>query len=166
LQNDWPTVDTVVLCAGVSESRLSISNLSDMPLILRVNLQENIRISTRFLQEYQRFVGGNASKTNKTLKDQVKAPAVTNHHSFCLVTISSLLANKGGFGASTYAASKAGLIAFNRALSLEAGALYKKKAGQSNQAPAFRVNTVLPGYIDTPMTKGMALIHHLTKAMG
>lgn len=87
----------------------------------------------------------------------VERPDLSNSNtkkSLCLVSVASLLAHKGGYGASVYAASKAGLIAYNRALTVEAGAIYKKKSEKWPEVPPFRINTVSPGYIDTPMTKG------------
>ena len=72
--------------------------------------------------------------------------------SYCFVALSSLLAIKGGEGASAYAASKAGLLAFTRALSLEASTIQKRNPAEN---VSFRANVVLPGYVHTPMTKGM-----------
>jgi NAD(P)-dependent dehydrogenase (short-subunit alcohol dehydrogenase family) len=74
----------------------------------------------------------------------------------CIVNVSSLLASHGGAGASVYAASKAAVVcklnsilasewttkinvAFSRALAEEYGRL------------GIRVNTLLPGFIDTDM---------------
>ncbi|ATY66349.1 3-ketoacyl-(acyl-carrier) reductase [Cordyceps militaris] len=57
----------------------------------------------------------------------------------CIINVSSLMATHGGFGATAYAASKAGLIAFTRALCLEL-------------APrSIRVNALLPGWVDSDM---------------
>ncbi|KAF4584377.1 3-ketoacyl-(acyl-carrier-protein) reductase [Ophiocordyceps camponoti-floridani] len=57
----------------------------------------------------------------------------------CIINVSSLMANKGGYGATAYAASKAGLIAFTRALCFEMA------------ARSIRVNALLPGWVDSPM---------------
>ncbi|KAI1842776.1 hypothetical protein JX266_011097 [Neoarthrinium moseri] len=59
----------------------------------------------------------------------------------CIVNISSLLAVQGGLGASVYAASKAGIVGLTRSFALEVGRF------------GVRVNVLLPGYIQTDMTK-------------
>ncbi len=58
-----------------------------------------------------------------------------------IVLIASILALRGGFGSSSYAASKAGVIALAKSAAAEAGAF------------GVRVNVVAPGYIKTPMTE-------------
>ncbi len=57
-----------------------------------------------------------------------------------IVLIASILALRGGFGSSSYAASKAGVVALAKSAAAEAGAF------------GIRVNVVAPGYIRTPMT--------------
>ncbi|KAM3079565.1 hypothetical protein ACMFMG_005980 [Clarireedia jacksonii] len=61
----------------------------------------------------------------------------------CIINISSLLGMKGGKGSAAYAASKAGVLGLTRALAAELG-----PAG-------IRVNAIVPGYIETDMTKAM-----------
>ncbi|KAL2214100.1 3-ketoacyl-reductase, partial [Sarocladium strictum] len=57
----------------------------------------------------------------------------------CIVNVSSLMATKGGAGATAYAASKGGVLAFTRALCREYG------------VNSIRVNALLPGWVDSPM---------------
>lgn len=57
-----------------------------------------------------------------------------------IINIASLLAQKGGRGASVYAASKAGIVGLTRSLVTET-------AGTN-----IRINCILPGYITTNMT--------------
>ena len=60
-----------------------------------------------------------------------------------IINISSIIANTGFSGLSVYAASKAGLIGFTKSLSRE--------VGKHN----ITVNAILPGYMETEMTKGI-----------
>ncbi|KAK7208845.1 hypothetical protein V2G26_016023 [Clonostachys chloroleuca] len=57
----------------------------------------------------------------------------------CIINVSSLMAMKGAIGATVYAASKAGVVGFTRALCLEMS------------ARSIRVNALLPGWVDSPM---------------
>lgn len=68
----------------------------------------------------------------------------------CIINIASLLGIKGGYGATAYAASKAGVLGFTRALVCELG-----QQAHIN----VRVNALVPGYIDTPMTQGKYMHH-------
>ncbi|GJD04637.1 short-chain dehydrogenase [Colletotrichum higginsianum] len=62
----------------------------------------------------------------------------------CIINIASLLAEKGSPGTSVYAASKAGIIGFTHALSVELGPL------------RIRANAIVPGYIETNMLASMS----------
>ncbi|RFN43484.1 3-ketoacyl-(acyl-carrier-protein) reductase [Fusarium flagelliforme] len=105
-------VDVLVNCAGVSQtSFIKRTSDEDIRNILDTNLQSAIL----------------ASKYAKM-----------NAHG-CIINVSSLMANKNGAGASVYAASKAGLVAFTRALATE----YSPRS--------IRVNALLPGWIASPM---------------
>ncbi|KAL7819240.1 3-ketoacyl-reductase [Trichoderma aethiopicum] len=57
----------------------------------------------------------------------------------CIINVSSLMATKGGLGASAYAASKAGVIGFTRALCREMA------------SRSIRVNALLPGWVNSSM---------------
>jgi 3-oxoacyl-[acyl-carrier protein] reductase len=61
-----------------------------------------------------------------------------------IVLVASINGERGKFGQSNYAASKAGLISLARSVSRETGRF------------GIRVNAVAPGMIETPMTRGLA----------
>jgi len=62
-----------------------------------------------------------------------------------LVFVSSINGERGKFGQANYAASKAGVIGLAKTAAKELGRY------------GVRVNTVSPGYIDTPMTKPLSI---------
>ena len=64
-----------------------------------------------------------------------------------IISISSVVGSSGNLGQANYAASKAGVEGFSRALALELG------------SRNITVNCVAPGFIDTDMTKGISEEH-------
>lgn len=71
-------------------------------------------------------------------------PVFMRARSGCIVNIASVSGVMGVPGQTNYAAAKAGMIGFTRALAKEVG-----KVG-------IRVNVVAPGYIETDMTAGLS----------
>lgn len=61
-----------------------------------------------------------------------------------IVNISSLVGQRGNFGQTNYAAAKAGVIGFTKALSKELGRF------------GINVNAVAPGFIETRITEGLS----------
>lgn len=59
-----------------------------------------------------------------------------------IINISSAMAHRGGSGSTVYAASKAGVIGFTKALAQELG------------PRGIRCNSIAPGYIETDMVSG------------
>ncbi|KAM0733157.1 (3R)-3-hydroxyacyl-CoA dehydrogenase [Formica fusca] len=57
-----------------------------------------------------------------------------------IINVSSIIATRGNIGQCSYSASKAGVIAMTKSASMEFGQF------------GIRVNAILPGFIDTPMT--------------
>lgn len=64
-----------------------------------------------------------------------------------VVLVSSINGQRGRFGQANYAASKAGLIGLAKTAALELGGF------------GIRVNCVAPGWIETPLTAGLAAEH-------
>ena len=75
----------------------------------------------------------------RTAVQEMIAADVSNGGS--IVNISSIIAKTGNMGQANYAASKAGVIALAKTASIEFAQF------------GVRVNTVLPGFIETPMTE-------------
>ncbi|RPA72429.1 NAD(P)-binding protein [Ascobolus immersus RN42] len=89
-----------------------------------------------------------ASVLDTNLKGTILAtktllPTLMKSRNGVIVNISSLLAVKGMQGSSIYAASKAGLLGLQRSLVCEL------------KGKGVRVNTVLPGFVESGMTEGM-----------
>lgn len=73
---------------------------------------------------------------------QIIGKQMLRQKSGVIINIASLLAIHGGAGSAAYAASKAGVVGLTRALAAELG------------SAGVRVNAVLPGYVESDMTKG------------
>lgn len=114
-------ISVLVNCAGITQSELFVKTEPDrIQEIVDTNLT-SLMIGTRYLLR-NRYFGKEGDKS--------------------IINIASLLGTHGGHGAVTYAASKAGVLGFTRALSAELG---RQK---------IRVNAVIPGYVETDMVKG------------
>jgi len=129
-------IDVLVNCAGTSQSSLFYrTNEVELNRILNTNLTALIA-GTRFLMRYG-YLRVSASGISL-----VHPQSTTTTTTSSIINISSLLGLHGGFGAVTYAASKAGVLGFTRGLAAEA-------------AHRVRVNAIVPGYINTDMTKDL-----------
>jgi NAD(P)-dependent dehydrogenase (short-subunit alcohol dehydrogenase family) len=86
---------------------------------------------------------------NKYLSSTTKSRAEAgSQYTPSIINVSSLLGVSGGHGAVAYAASKAGVMGFTRALAAE----YVQHG--------VRVNAIVPGYVESDMTKGTNLQLH------
>lgn len=125
-------MDILVNAAGVSHtSLLPLTSDSTITNNLTTNLQGTIlacRALTRRIIR-RRDSGGDATK--------------------CIINISSLLGSKGGVGATTYAATKAGITALTRAIAAEGVSFTRTGKGAK-----LRANVIVPGYIHTKMLDG------------
>lgn len=129
--DDSSKVDVLVNCAGITQSRLfTTTPAEDIQNIVDTNLTA-LMLGTRFLLR------------NKYLSSTTKSRADAGFsHTPSIINVSSLLGVSGGHGAVAYAASKAGVLGFTRALAAE----YVQHG--------VRVNAVVPGYVESDMTKG------------
>ena len=111
-------IDVLVNCIGITHPEpLFSANASAWENVVKSNLFSAMRIT------------------------QAAIIPLVSRKKGAIIHISSIFGSVGGAGQSSYCASKAGLDAMTRALSLEL-------AGKN-----IRVNTVAPGYIETEMTK-------------
>lgn len=120
LCNRFDRLDVLVHCAGITRDGV-LWKLDDAAWseVLRTNLDSAFLL----------------------LRETV--PLMRNGDGGSIVLVSSINAERGKFGQSNYAASKAGLIGLARTAARETG-----KFG-------IRVNVICPGMIDTPMTAAL-----------
>lgn len=113
-------IDTVVHCAGiVRDSVLWKMDPAAWSDVLRVNLDSAFHLMRAAIPVMRRNAAG------------------------AVVLVSSINGERGKFGQSNYAASKAGLISLGRSLAREVGRF------------GIRVNVVAPGMIDTAMAQAL-----------
>ncbi|KAM0451283.1 hypothetical protein ACHAPV_005265 [Trichoderma viride] len=105
-------IDILVNCAGISQTTF-LKRTPD--------------------EELSRIVDTNLLATMLVCKHAKMRP------NGCIINVSSLMATKGGLGATAYAASKAGVVGFTRALCREMA------------SRSIRVNALLPGWVNSSM---------------
>jgi NAD(P)-dependent dehydrogenase (short-subunit alcohol dehydrogenase family) len=108
--------------------------------IINTNLT-SMMLGTRFLLRNGYLRAPKTAKANEEKEGEKRE----KEFSPVIINVSSLLGVKGGYGAVAYAASKAGVQGFTRALATEYA------------SHKVRVNAVVPGYVETEMTKGMCV---------
>ncbi|KAF1830623.1 NAD(P)-binding protein [Decorospora gaudefroyi] len=137
-QTDWRNsstdpsrIDVLVNCAGLSQAKLFTALAEGaMATLVSINLTAMMQ-GTKFLIRH----GYLRNRQGKDEGEDDFAPVVIN--------VSSLLGLRGGYGAVAYAASKAGVLGFTRALATEYA------------SHGVRVNALVPGYVDSNMTKNL-----------
>ena len=121
IKNEFGHLDILVNNAGaLSDKTLKNMTKEQWDLVLSTNLNGAFNVTKHALS---------------MLKDNGR-----------IINISSIAGINGNFGQTNYAASKAGIIGFTKALARELG---KRK---------ITVNAVAPGFIDTQMTKAIPFI--------
>ncbi len=93
-------------------------------------------------EEWDQVINTNLSSIFRMTKAMVRG--MTKARWGRIISISSVVASSGNAGQSNYAAAKAGLEGFSRALAMEIG------------SRGITVNTVAPGFIDTDMTRELS----------
>ena len=96
-------------------------------------------------EEWEDVINTNLSSIFRLSKALVRG--MTKERWGRIISISSVVGSSGNLGQANYAASKAGVEGFSRALALELG------------SRNITVNCVAPGFIDTDMTKGISDEH-------
>lgn len=110
-------LDAVIACAGINRDQVAWKlDEEDWRRVLAVNLDGTFHLLRAAIPHFRAAGAGTA------------------------VAISSINGERGSFGQTNYAASKAGVIALVKSLARETGRF------------GIRVNAVSPGYIETPMT--------------
>ncbi|AAF39350.1 beta-ketoacyl-ACP reductase [Chlamydia muridarum str. Nigg] len=118
---EYGTIDVVVNNAGITRDSL----------LMRMSEEEWSSVIDTNL-------GSIYNVCSAVIRPMIKA------RSGAIVNISSIVGLRGSPGQTNYAAAKAGIIGFSKALS--------KEVGSKN----IRVNCIAPGFIDTDMTKGLS----------
>jgi len=93
-------------------------------------------------EEWDQVINTNLSSIFRMTKAIVRG--MTKARWGRIISISSVVGSSGNIGQSNYAAAKAGLEGFSRALAMEIG------------SRGITVNTVAPGFIDTDMTRELS----------
>ena len=128
---------TDALLADLAERKLAPSILVNNAGLARDNLLLRMKDA-----EWDEVLAANLAGvfrlTRGCLKGMLRARAGR------VISLSSVVAFTGNPGQANYAAAKAGLVGFTRALALEVG------------SRGITVNCVAPGFIDTDMTRGIA----------
>ena len=128
------------LLAELAERKLTPSILVNNAGLARDNLLLRMK-DAEWDEVFAANLAGVFRLTRGCLKGMLRARAGR------VISLSSVVAFTGNPGQANYAATKAGLVGFTRALALEVG------------SRGITVNCVAPGFIDTDMTRGIAEEH-------
>ena len=118
---DFETIDVLVNNAGITKDNLLMRiGEADFDQVIEVNLKSVFNMTKAVQRTFLKQKSGS------------------------LIHISSVVGIKGNAGQSNYAASKAGIIGFSKAIALELG------------SRNIRSNVVAPGFIETEMTDNLS----------
>ncbi len=152
-----PFASILVNAAGITRDKL-IHNISeeDYDHVLNTNLKGTFLTCQSFCQpdRLDAILGGSYNEIEKDLN------VCHGGHFASIINIGSIVSEKGNIGQCNYAASKGGVIGLTRALAKEM-AFYstnyslKHKINDISSSRIVRVNAILPGFIETPMSDGV-----------
>jgi 3-oxoacyl-[acyl-carrier protein] reductase len=118
---DFETVDVLVNNAGITKDNLLMRiGEADFDQVIEVNLKSVFNMTKAIQRTFLKQKSGS------------------------LIHMSSVVGIKGNAGQSNYAASKAGIIGFSKAIALELG------------SRNIRSNVVAPGFVETEMTEKLS----------
>ena len=118
---DFETVDVLVNNAGITKDNLLMRiGEADFDQVIEVNLKSVFNMTKAIQRTFLKQKSGS------------------------LIHMSSVVGIKGNAGQSNYAASKAGIIGFSKAIALELG------------SRNIRSNVVAPGFVETEMTENLS----------
>ncbi|MES2604407.1 MAG: 3-oxoacyl-ACP reductase FabG [Pseudomonadota bacterium] len=124
VQDQFGTVEILVNNAGITRDNLMLRMKEDeWDAVINTNLTSVFRLTRSFLRGMTKARWGR------------------------IVSISSVVGSSGNAGQANYAAAKAGMEGFSRALAMEIG------------SRNITVNCVAPGFIDTDMTRNLPAEH-------
>eukprot|EP00980_Cylindrotheca_fusiformis_P007318 scaffold1525_cov142-Cylindrotheca_fusiformis.AAC.118 len=126
-QSKAETASTLLVnCAGITKDNwISKLSLADWDDVMDVNLKATFLTCKSFLDE-----------------QRVNAK-ILGANNVSVVNIGSIVSEAGNMGQVNYAASKGGVLGLTRSLAKEVA------------RHGFRVNAVVPGFIETPMTRAI-----------
>jgi len=131
LPEDFAAIDVLVNNAGITaDNLLARMSLADWERVLRTNLTGAFALSRELVRGMMRRRWGR------------------------IISVSSVVGLMGNAGQANYAAAKAGLIGFSKALARELG------------SRSITVNVVAPGLIETAMTASLSEEAHADLAAG
>ncbi|EOA82210.1 uncharacterized protein SETTUDRAFT_157050 [Exserohilum turcica Et28A] len=137
-------IDVMVNCAGITQTKLfKAMDEAAMENIINTNLTA-LMLGTKFLLR-NGYLGGGGDRRQG--EDGGGGGGGGEDFSPVIINVASLLGLQGGYGAVAYAASKAGVLGFTRALATEYA------------SHRVRVNAIVPGYVATDMTKNLQSDH-------
>lgn len=125
---------------GVVEQILSVHGRIDV-LVNNAGIMHGSRLVKHRTADWDRVIAVN--QTSVFLGMRAVAPVMIKQRSGVIINISSVAAWQAPYGATAYAASKAAVIAMTKVAAKELG------------PQGIRVNTILPGVIETEMIAGI-----------